>query len=68
MKPPRRTAPVAPKTLTEQNTDFTAEGSPPPGKVAGTGRTVAPSRRPAPSRTPAGIPGARRRAPTGKRP
>jgi hypothetical protein len=62
--PPR--AP-GPKSLAQQNTDFTAEGSPPPGRVAGTGAAAALPLRHAASRTPAGIPGAHRRAPTGKR-
>ena len=29
-----RTPPAAPATLAEQKSDFTAEGSPPPGKVS----------------------------------
>jgi hypothetical protein len=42
MKPPLPDAPVHPKTLTEQKTDFTAEGSPPPGKVVGSVPPVTP--------------------------
>lgn len=34
MKKPDSTPPTKAKTLVQQNTDFTAEGSPPPGKVA----------------------------------
>lgn len=33
MKRPVLTLPLKPKTIAQQNTDFTAEGSPPPGKV-----------------------------------
>jgi hypothetical protein len=55
------------KSPAQQNSDFTSEGSPPPGHVAGTGTMAKPGLRHAPSRTPAGIPGAHRRAPTGKR-
>lgn len=35
MKKTTRVPPVHTKTLIEQKTDFTAEGSPPPGKVVG---------------------------------
>ena len=35
MKTQPMDAPVHAKTLVEQKTDFTAEGSPPPGKVVG---------------------------------
>jgi hypothetical protein len=64
----RPLVPAAPKakSLPQQNADFTAEGSPPPGKVAGAVVPKLPKFRAAPSRTPAGIPGAHRRAPTGK--
>jgi hypothetical protein len=31
---PERTRPARAKTLVQQQTDFTAEGAPPPGKVA----------------------------------
>jgi hypothetical protein len=34
MKKPAPTSAPAAKTLAEQKTDFTAEGSPPPGKVS----------------------------------
>ncbi|QTN23416.1 hypothetical protein HZ992_25515 [Rhizobacter sp. AJA081-3] len=34
MNKPAATPVPAPKTLAEQKADFTAEGSPPPGKVA----------------------------------
>jgi hypothetical protein len=34
MKTSPATPAPAPKTLTQQKTDFTAEGSPPPGQVA----------------------------------
>lgn len=71
MKPPAPARMPKAKSLAQQNTDFTSEGSPPPGQVAGTGAIAKPSAKPslrhAPSRTPAGIPGAHRRAPTGKR-
>jgi len=67
MKRPAPTRPAEPKSLAQQNTDFTAEGSPPPGRVAGSGVAGALPQRHAPSRTPTGIPGAHRRAPTGKR-
>ncbi len=62
--------PTAPKTLVEQNADFTAEGSPPPGQVAGLvlPRAAKPAPRQADTRTPAHIPGAKRRAPTGRKP
>jgi hypothetical protein len=40
-KPPVIPLPV-PKTLTEQKSDFTAEGSPPPGKVLTTTPETAP--------------------------
>jgi hypothetical protein len=33
MKKPLLTLPPKPKTIVQQHTDFTAEGSPPPGKV-----------------------------------
>jgi hypothetical protein len=56
-----------PKSLAEQKSDFTAEGAPPPGQVAATSGSALPGLRHAPSRTPAGIPGAHRRAPAGKR-
>jgi hypothetical protein len=46
-KPVVPPAPVAP-TLTQQKADFTAEGSPPPGKVA----TKPPKRTPAKVNTP----------------
>jgi len=67
MKRPAPARPAEPKSLAQQNTDFTAEGSPPPGRVAGSGVAGALPQRHAASRTPAGIPGAQRRAPTGKR-
>jgi hypothetical protein len=67
MKPPAPARIPKAKSLAQQNTDFTSEGAPPPGQVAGTGVIAKPSLRHAPSRTPAGIPGAHRRAPTGKR-
>ncbi len=35
MKRPASTPAVKPKTLSQQNSDFTSEGSPPPGHVAG---------------------------------
>ena len=41
-------APAATPTLTQQKADFTAEGAPPPGKVA----TAAPKRTPAKVNTP----------------
>lgn len=31
---PKPTPPIKPSTLAQQQADFTAEGSPPPGKVA----------------------------------
>jgi hypothetical protein len=34
MNKPAATPVPAPKSLTEQESDFTAEGSPPPGKVS----------------------------------
>jgi hypothetical protein len=55
------------KSLPQQNTDFTAEGSPPPGQVSGLAGIKAPGTRHAKSRTPDGIPGSRRRTPTGKK-
>ncbi len=56
------------KSLVQQNTDFTSEGAPPPGHVAGVvGSITSPAFRHAASRTPANIPGAHRRAPVGKR-
>lgn len=63
----RPAPPPKPKGLAQQNTDFTSEGAPPPGRVAGAPVTVVPGLRNAPSRTPANIPGSHRRAPTGKR-
>jgi hypothetical protein len=36
MTKPAIAPPPAPFTLTQQKSDFTAEGSPPPGKVSGT--------------------------------
>lgn len=42
MKTTPADAPVHPKTLVEQTTDFTAEGSPPPGKVVGSVPPVTP--------------------------
>jgi hypothetical protein len=51
MKTPRLDTPVHPKTLVEQKTDFTAEGSPPPGKVTGSVPPVTPDSVPA-ARTP----------------
>jgi hypothetical protein len=62
--------PVPPKTLVQQNADFTAEGSPPPGQVAGLVllKAAKPAPRQTESRTPAHIPGAQRRAPTGRKP
>jgi hypothetical protein len=67
MKRPRTPSVAKPKSLAEQKSDFTAEGAPPPGPVAGTRGRALQGLRHAPSRTPAGIPGANRRAPTGKR-
>ena len=70
-----RTVPTPPpkvKTLEQQNTDFTSEGSPPPGMVG----TAAPAavvavlpdaatasgvRKPVLARTPPGVPGVRNR-------
>lgn len=63
MKRTRSASVAKPKSRVEQKSDFTAEGAPPTGQVAGTPGSV----RHAPSRTPAGIPGAHRRAPKGKR-
>ena len=64
IRPPATPAPRG-KKLPQQQSDFTAEGAPPPSDV------VAPAtpRRSGPnvSRVPAGIPGAHHRAPTGKR-
>jgi hypothetical protein len=68
MKRPATARSPRTKSPAQQNTDFRAEGSPPPGQVPGTGVATTPPHRPAASRTPAGIPGAHRRAPTGKRP
>lgn len=65
MKRPISASTVKPKSLAQQNTDFTSEGAPPPGRVAGVG-AAAPATQAA-SRTPANIPGAHRRAPVGKR-
>ena len=61
--------PVLPKSLVQQNADFTSEGAPPPGQVAGLvlPKVAAPAPRQAASRTPAHIPGAHRRAPTGRK-
>jgi hypothetical protein len=42
MKTPPLDAPVHTKTLVEQKADFTAEGSPPPGKVVGSVPPVTP--------------------------
>jgi hypothetical protein len=42
MKKPPIDAPVHTKTLVEQKTDFTAEGSPPPGKVVGSVPPITP--------------------------
>jgi hypothetical protein len=44
---PKPTQPIKPGTLTQQQADFTAEGSPPPGNVAASGPVTA---RPAPAR------------------
>jgi hypothetical protein len=55
------------KSLVQQNIDFTSEGAPPPGHVAGVVSIAPPALRHAASRTPANIPGAHRRAPVGKR-
>jgi hypothetical protein len=54
-------------SLAQQNTDFTSEGAPPPGHVAGVVDMASPAPRHAASRTPANIPGAHRRAPVGER-
>jgi hypothetical protein len=58
---------LKPKSLAQQNTDFTSEGAPPPGQAARAIGAVPSAIRNAASRTPANIPGAHRRAPTGKR-
>jgi hypothetical protein len=65
-----RKRPVLPKGLVQQNAEFTAEGAPPPGQVAGLilPKAATPAPRQAASRTPAHIPGAHRRAPTGRKP
>jgi hypothetical protein len=70
MPQPASRRPTRPKSLAQQNADFTAEGAPPPGQVAGLESTKAftPAARHAASRTPAHIPGAHRRAPTGRKP
>lgn len=39
-------APLHTKTLVEQKTDFTAEGSPPPGKVMGGAEPITPNTNP----------------------
>ena len=64
IRPPVTPA-IRSKKLPQQQSDFTAEGAPPPGEVA----VPATPRRSGPnvSRVPAGIPGAHHRAPTGKR-
>jgi hypothetical protein len=48
MKKTKRVPPVHTKTLIEQKTDFTAEGSPPPGKVVGSLLPITPDVAPAP--------------------
>lgn len=70
MPRPIKPRPTPSKSLARQNADFTAEGAPPPGQVAGLElpKAAAPSARHAASRTPAHIPGAHRRAPTGHKP
>jgi len=55
MKKPATTLPVA-KTLAEQKSDFTAEGSPPPGKVS-TSTPVGSPESGAPGRPPRSIRG-----------
>ena len=61
--------PVRQKSLVQQKADFTSEGAPPPGQVAGLvlPKVATPAPRQAASRTPANIPGAHRRAPTGRK-
>jgi hypothetical protein len=62
--------PIVSNSLAQQNADFTAEGAPAPGQVAGLDRPkkATPAPRQAASRTPAHIPGAHNRAPTGRKP
>jgi hypothetical protein len=67
MKRPVPAAAAKTSSLQQQNADFTAEGSPPPGQVAGLAGVKAAGTRHAKSRTPEGIPGSNRRAPTGKK-
>ena len=38
---PKPTQPIKPSTLAQQQADFTAEGSPPPGNVAASGPVTA---------------------------
>jgi hypothetical protein len=61
---------LLPKSLAEQNADFTSEGAPSPGRVADLElpKAAKSTLRHAASRTPAHIPGAHRRAPTGRKP
>lgn len=67
MKRQRTPSVAKPKSLAEQKSDFTAEGAPPPGQVAGAPASAGKALRHAPSRTPAGVPGAHWGAPPGKR-
>ena len=53
------------KNLAQQNTDFTSEGSPPPGKVDIAPPVTADKTTKAAVRAPATMPGAHKRAPAG---
>ncbi len=64
---PVLTLPPKAKTLAQQNTDFTAEGSPPPGKVGMSIPDTAHEFVKAVSRAPAIVPGAHKGRPSGKK-
>jgi hypothetical protein len=63
---PVLTLPPKGKTLAQQNTDLTSEGAPPPGKVPTSNHDAAHALVKAIPRAPIIIPGAHKRAPSGK--
>jgi hypothetical protein len=61
-----RTHAAKAKNLAQQNSDFTAEGSPPPGKVDVSLPVTADKTTKAASRVPASLPGAHKRPAVGR--
>lgn len=63
---PVETAAEPPRTLTQEKADFTAEGAPPPGQVAGVAAELAADDAPAlpPAKSPKGAANARQQPPS----